>query len=152
MTGNGTSIRRLSAEETAAFRRLNRLFAACFDDPETYLSVEPSDAYLADLLTRPHIVPLVAVLEDNIVGGLVAYELDKFEQQRREIYIYDLAVDERFRRQCIATDLIGYLWQIARQRNASTIFVQADREDKEAIALYSKLGRGERVMQFDIDP
>ena len=35
---------------------------------------------------------------NEAVGGLAAYELDKFEQDRREIYIYDLAVVESHRR------------------------------------------------------
>ena len=29
----------------------------------------------------------------TMIGGLAAYELKKFEQERSEIYIYDLAVD-----------------------------------------------------------
>lgn len=44
--------------------------------------------------------------ERKVVGGLVAYELEKFEQDRREIYIYDLAVLESHRRKGVATRLI----------------------------------------------
>ena len=43
---------------------------------------------------------------NEVIGGLAAYELDKFEQDRREIYIYDLAVSEQYRRRRIATSLI----------------------------------------------
>jgi aminoglycoside 3-N-acetyltransferase I len=35
---------------------------------------------------------LVAQVGDTVIGGLVADELIKFEQERREVYIYDLAV------------------------------------------------------------
>jgi len=38
---------------------------------------------------------------NEAVGGLAAYELDKFEQDRREIYIYDLAVVESHRRNAL---------------------------------------------------
>ena len=41
-----------------------------------------------------------------MVGALAAYELLKFEAERSEIYIYDLAVLEEFRRRGIATALI----------------------------------------------
>jgi len=34
------------------------------------------------------------MMEKTVVGGLAAYVLEKFEQQRREIYIYDLAVSD----------------------------------------------------------
>ena len=36
---------------------------------------------------------------DEVVGGLAAYELRKFEQARSEFYLYDLAVSEAHRRQ-----------------------------------------------------
>jgi aminoglycoside 3-N-acetyltransferase I len=37
------------------------------------------------------------------VGGLIAYELEKFERARSELYIYDLAVAEDHRRRGVAT-------------------------------------------------
>jgi aminoglycoside 3-N-acetyltransferase I len=88
---------------------------------------------------------------DEVVGGLAAYELDKFEQDRREIYIYDLAVIERHRRRGVATGLIGELRKIASERNVYVIFVQADTEDGPAIALYESLGTKETAYHFDID-
>jgi aminoglycoside 3-N-acetyltransferase I len=50
------------------------------------------------LLAKPHVIPLVAVEGGAVIGALVAYELEKLEQARSEIYIYDLAVDESYRR------------------------------------------------------
>jgi aminoglycoside 3-N-acetyltransferase I len=66
------------------------------------------------------------------------------------LYIYDLAVDERHRRQGIATALIEHLRVIAAQRGAWVVFVQADPGDAAAIALYEKLGTREEVLHFDI--
>jgi len=86
-----------------------------------------------------------------VVGGLVAYELRKFEQRRSEFYIYDLAVLEPFRRRGIATSLIEALKPIARSRRGYVIFVQADGVDAAALALYDKLGvREPPVFHFDI--
>jgi aminoglycoside 3-N-acetyltransferase I len=84
--------------------------------------------------------------------GIAAYELKKFEQERSEIYIYDLAVASEHRREGIATALIEKLKEIAVRRKACLIFVQADTgvEDEPAIALYTKLGRREDVLHFDI--
>ena len=73
---------------------------------ESYLGDPPSDAYLSGLLSKDSVIPIVAFIGQEIVGGLVAYELEKFEQQRSEVYIYDLAVDEKHRRQGIATALM----------------------------------------------
>ena len=97
-------------------------------------------------------IVLVALIKDRVVGGLVAYELEKFEQPRSEIYIYDLAVDESWRRQGVATALIDELRRIARERGAWVIFVQGDYGDDPALARYDKLGTREEVLHFDIAP
>nr|WP_281360295.1 GNAT family N-acetyltransferase [Rhizobium sophorae] len=74
----------------------------------------------------------------------------KFEQERSEFYIYDLAVLEKNRRAGVATKLIFALKPIAASRGAKVIFVQADYGDGPAIALYTKLGQREDVLHFDI--
>jgi aminoglycoside 3-N-acetyltransferase I len=152
MTHQAHSIRRLQTGDLALFRQMIRLFADCFDDPASYLSNPPDDAYLAGLLKKDNIITIAAHSGDAVVGGLVAYELDKFEQQRREIYIYDLAVDARCRRQGVATAMIDQVREIARDRQAWVVYVQADYSDEPAVALYSKLGTREDVLHFDIDP
>jgi aminoglycoside 3-N-acetyltransferase I len=87
---------------------------------------------------------------NEAVGGLAAYELDKFEQDRREIYIYDLAVVESHRRMGVATGLIGELKRIASERN-DVIFVQADTGDRPATATYEGLGTKKTAYHFDIE-
>ena len=89
---------------------------------------------------------------DEVVGGIAAYELRKFEQERSEIYIYDLAVASARRREGVATALIETLKHIAAGRGAYVIFVQADTgvDDYPAVALYTKLGTREDILHFDI--
>lgn len=143
-------IRRLGPADVALMRSLNVLFGAAFGDSATYTQVAPADDYLAELLAKDHVIALVAIAAGQVVGGLVAYELEKFERARREIYIYDLAVAEDHRRQGIATALIESVRSIAGQRAAWVVYVQADYGDTAAIALYEKLGIREDVMHFDI--
>jgi len=126
------------------------LFGEAFDDVETYGAAKPSPAYFARLLERDHFIALTASLNGAVVGALAAYELQKFEQERSEIYIYDLAVAEAHRRQGIATALIQELKRIGAARGAYVIFVQADLGDAPAIELYTKLGIREDVLHFDI--
>jgi aminoglycoside 3-N-acetyltransferase I len=143
-------IHRLTPAEIPRMRELNALFGAAFAEPETYGSEPPSEAYLEELLGRAQVIVLVAMADGEVVGGLVAYELDKFEQARREVYIYDLAVAEAHRRRGIATALIRDLQAIAAARGAWVVYVQADQGDDPAIALYQKLGAREEVLHFDI--
>jgi aminoglycoside 3-N-acetyltransferase I len=134
-------------------RQLLVVFGEAFDDPESYQGAVPSDGYLESLISRDHdFIPLVALVDGAVVGGLVAYVLRKFEQERSEIYIYDLAVLESFRRHHIATGLINKLREIAREIGSYMIFVQADHGDDPAIKLYESLGTREDVLHFDIEP
>ena len=144
-------IHQLRPDDVALFRALNTMFGAAFDEPETYAAQPPTDDYLRSLLAKEHVIALVALVGPDVVGGLVAYQLDKFERARSEIYIYDLAVAEPHRRKGIATALIEHLREIGSQRGVYVIYVQADYGDDPAIALYEKLGIREDVMHFDID-
>ncbi len=126
------------------------LFGEAFDDVATYCDNRPSRGYIEDLLASNDFIAIAALEEDKVVGGLAAYELKKFEQERSEIYIYDLAVAVSHRRQGIATAMIRELRRIGSVRGAYVIFVQADYQDPPAIALYEKLGVREEVLHFDI--
>lgn len=128
------------------------VYATAFDDRESYLSAQPDDAYFEQLLGRDDFFQLAALDGPHVVGALSAYVLPKFEQARSEIYIYDLAVDERHRRRGIAEAMIDFLREIARELKAWVIYVQADHGDDPAIALYTKLGVREEVLHFDIAP
>jgi aminoglycoside 3-N-acetyltransferase I len=121
-----------------------------FGEVDTYSGNRPDAAYLGQLLGSNYFIALAALKGGAIVGGVAAYELKKFEQQRSEIYIYDLAVSATHRREGIATALLNELRKIAAARAAYVIFVQADIGDDPAIALYSKLGVREDVLHFDI--
>ncbi|XDY96600.1 AAC(3)-I family aminoglycoside N-acetyltransferase [Pseudomonas benzenivorans] len=132
---------------------LLRTFGEAFNDVDTYTANRPSEDYLRRLLGGDSFIALAALKGGVVVGAIAAYELKKFEQERSEIYIYDLAVAAEHRREGIATTLIEKLKAIAVKRRAHVIFVQADTgiEDKPAIALYTKLGRREDVLHFDIE-
>jgi aminoglycoside 3-N-acetyltransferase I len=133
-------------------RELNMVFGRAFEDPDAYEAAPPPDQWLIHQLSSDAVVALVAVHQGAVIGGLVAYELPKLEQARRELYIYDLAVDAAHRRQGVATALIDHLRHHAADRQAWVIYVQADHGDEPAIALYTKLGRRKDVMHFDIAP
>ena len=140
----------LGPGDVPLMKGLLAMFGEAFEDVPTYQDAVPDDRYLAALLARPHFIAVVATYDGEVVGGLAAYVLDKFERDRREIYIYDLAVARAHRRQGIATTLIERLIDIASERRAYVIFVQADREDEPAIKLYESLGTREDVHHFDI--
>ncbi len=144
------NIHRLSSQDLAMMNAMLKMFGEAFEEVGTYGRARPGSSYLERLLGSDHFISLAALVEGDVVGGLAAYVLPKFEQERSEIYIYDLAVSATYRRRGIATALICELKNIAPSYRAHVIFVQADYGDDPAIALYSKLGIREDVLHFDI--
>jgi aminoglycoside 3-N-acetyltransferase I len=144
------TIHRLDAQNDTRFGEALDLFASAFDDPENYSTARPSPGYRRRLISKRDFIMLVAVADQKTVGALAAYELEKFEQERSEFYIYDLAVSPEWRRCGIATNLIIHLREIAATLQSKVVFVQADHGDDPAIALYTKLGTREDVIHFDI--
>ncbi|MEH2028276.1 MAG: AAC(3)-I family aminoglycoside N-acetyltransferase [Nostoc sp.] len=143
------SIQQIVPKDVALMEALLATFGEAFDQVETYGN-PPSTDYLRQLLDSDYFIAIAALKEGEVVGGLTAYELKKFEQERSEIYIYDLAVAAAHRRQGIATALIQKLKEVAAAYGAYVIFVQADIGDEPAIKLYTKLGDREDVLHFDI--
>jgi aminoglycoside 3-N-acetyltransferase I len=145
-------VRALTPADLPYLRRLNLLFGEAFNDADAYCSAPPADYYVRQLLADAHTIVLAALVGAEVAGGLVAYELRKFEQKRSEIYLYDLAVAADFRRRGMASALLDRLCLMAGERGASCVFVQADYVDPPAIALYEKFGTREEVLHFDIRP
>lgn len=150
MTSLPCEIYQLRPGDTGLMHAMLTVFGEAFQDVPTYGAARPSRAYLEKLLGKEHFIALTAMKKREVVGGLAAYELQKFEQERSEIYIYDLAVSDAHRRKGVATASIGKLKRIAAARRAYVVFVQADYGDTPAIALYEALGIREEVLHFDI--
>jgi aminoglycoside 3-N-acetyltransferase I len=144
------TVQQLSADDEPLMTALLAVFGEAFGEPATYGASRPRPAYLRQLLGSDYFIALAAREGSQVIGGLAAYELKKFEQERSEIYIYDLAVAAGHRRRGVATALIRELQRIGAERGAYVIFVQADPPDAPAVALYMKLGVREDVLHFDI--
>lgn len=140
----------LTQQDAPKLQKLNELFGAVFDDADNYQAHPPSSNYLADFLAQEQHIVLVAEHDSQIVGGLVAYCLTKFEQQRKEIYLYDLAVSTHHQRQGIGKILMNELRAVAKSLGAYIVFVQADEGD-DGVAFYESLHPVEnlRTRSFD---
>ena len=144
--------RLLESADAALMEDMLTVFGEAFGETTTYNDARPRRAWLERLLGGDHFIAIAALKGAEVVGGLAAYELVKFEQERSEIYVYDLAVAAPHRRQGIATALLEHLRSLAAARGAWIIFIQADQGDDPAIALYSRFGAPEPVVSFDIKP
>jgi len=145
-------ILRIGSEDE--FHQMLDIFELVFNDTESFgKPTRPRTQYIQSMILNQDFIGLLAKDRDgHAMGALAAYVLRKFEQERSEIYIYDLAVHSSVRRQGAATALIRRLVRIAREIGSYVIFVQADKgaEDLPAQTLYRKLGVEEDVFHYDL--
>ena len=139
-------IKQLTKEDLSTFNSLINLFNAVFEEETPIVG---SEANSLKLLNNKSFIALVALAENEVVGGLTAYELPMYYSDSSEIFLYDLAVKPEYQRQGIGRGLIQSLRKYCIQHNIKEFFVMAHEEDEHAIEFYrSTGGKSERVVNF----
>jgi len=80
---DGHTVRHLTADDLELMDALLQTFGEVFNELEPYTGKRPGSDYLRRLLGSDCFIAMVAVKAGTVVGGLTAYELKKFEQERR---------------------------------------------------------------------
>ena len=84
-------------------KELIAVFSIAFEDE--YIA---TDQYLANMLENKSTLILGAIVDDKVVGGLVAFEFNPIHGSK-EFYIYDIATHPDFQKQGIGKKLIEHL-------------------------------------------
>jgi aminoglycoside 3-N-acetyltransferase I len=100
----------------------------------------PSDSYLDDLISKDSFHVFVAMKDKHIIGGLTAYELPMFKEEVKEMFLYEIGVDENYRQQGIATKLIDTLKKTCFEKDIKVIFVGTSIDNHAAKQLYKATG------------
>ncbi len=146
-------IKKLGVDDLALAQDVFMLFKKVFDGETINRKDLPEEDYLKQLLGKSTFHIFAAIADGKIVGGLTAYEFEMYLKKEKEAYLYDLAVDEAYRRQGMAGALINAAKFYARENNISILFVEAHEEDIGAIEFYRSLGAEmEKVAHFNIYP
>lgn len=131
------TIRKLGPEDLKQARALFCFFQ--MDDGDNEIT-ETSDSYLLNLLSKNTFHVLVAVQNEEVIGGLTAYELNMYKEETREIFLYEIGVEPAHRKQGIATRLIDYLIDICKHKGIAEMYVGAMAWNEPAVRLYSATG------------
>src|SRR4051812_6634102 len=97
-------IRRLGTDDVMIAEKLIHLFKNAFNNDHATVAAKPS--YLKTLLKRSSFVCFAAVYENEVIGGLTAYELPMYYSEYTDLFIYDIAVHANFRRMGIGKRLM----------------------------------------------
>jgi len=138
-------IKRLTKEHLADFHALVNVFNMVFE-AESKIG---SETHLLKLLSSKNFIALAALTENEVVGGLTAYELPMYYSDSSEIFVYDLAVNPEYQRMGIGKRLIRSLKSHCIKHGIKEFFVMAHEEDKHAIEFYRATGgKSEKVVNF----
>jgi aminoglycoside 3-N-acetyltransferase I len=98
------------------------------------------DKHLLNLLGKKSFYGLVALQNDIIVGRLTAYEFEMYHDNTREVYLYEVDVDEAYQNQGIGSQLIEFAKKICEKRGVNYMFVGTEADNLPAQKLYDKTG------------
>ena len=140
------AIKQLTKEDVSTFNSLINLFNMVFEEEEPKIG---SDANSLKLLGNKNFIAIAAVSEDEVLGGLTAYELPMYYAEHSEIFLYDLAVKAEYQRMGIGKGLIQSLKEYCIKNGVKEFFVMAHEEDEPAIEFYRFTGgKSEKVVNF----
>jgi aminoglycoside 3-N-acetyltransferase I len=136
---NQIEIRKLTNQDISAFKALLLLFNQAFEEERDLSTTE----HLSALLNNRQFVVMAAFSGEEILGGLTAYELPLYYENKAEIFLYDMAVHPEHQRKGVGKQLLGFLKAYCAKNKISTFFVLAHEEDVHALKFYKSTG-GER--------
>ena len=139
-------IKQLVKDDLATLKSLIHLFNTVFEEENPTIA---SDAHLLKLLNGSVFIAIVAFSENEVVGGLTAYESPMAYSESSEIMLYDMAVKPEYQRTGIGKELIENLKEYCVQNKIETFFVMAHEEDIHALEFYHAMGgKSEKVVNF----
>jgi ribosomal protein S18 acetylase RimI-like enzyme len=118
-----------AVDDPAALVRASHLF----DGP-----VSPAGA--EDFLRRPGHVLLMATSHDGAGIGFVSGVEMRHPDKDPEMFIYELGVDESWRRHGVAKALLSAIRDVAVQRGCTGMWTGTEADNEAALATYRSLG------------
>ena len=123
-------VKRLEPKHASLAADVVRYFAAKDLPPE----------YLERFLANPANYLIVAHVEGELAGFLLAYALERLKEESHKMFIYEIEVAEGYRRKGVGTALINYVRDIVRRRKMVSAFVFTNHSNEGAVAFYKSTG------------
>ena len=100
----------------------------------------PKKDYIIEALSKQHYHVFVALLDGTVVGGQTAYELQFFDEENTQMFLYELGVDEKHRQKGVAKALIAALKELCQEKSITTLYVSTEMDNEKAKNLYKATG------------
>lgn len=99
-----------------------------------------SAGYVRQMLSRKDFHVIVALENNELIGGLTAYELKMFKRETTEMFLYEIEVAETHRQRGIGKALIEFLKEYCVRKGIVEMFVGTEKHNTAARKLYSSTG------------
>lgn len=126
-------IKKLSDKDVSEFSELVQVFETVFEWETPTL---PTQTHLQKVLSNSQFIAFVANVNDQVIGGLTAHILDRYDLDKPSAYVYDLAVLSKYQRMGIGKKLMSALTDYCSKKGFADVFVQAETEDVHAVNFY----------------
>jgi ribosomal protein S18 acetylase RimI-like enzyme len=126
-------IKRLTKKDLGIARAM---FTQFLNEGETV----SDDTHLLNLLGKKSFYGVVALQGNTIIGRLTAFEFEMYHDNVREVYLYEVDVDEVYQNQGIGSRLIEFTKKICEKRGVDYMFVGTEADNLPAQRLYEKTG------------
>ena len=118
------------------------------EDEEVQDAKIPGEKHLLKLLAKDSFHAYVVLYDEEVVGGLTAYELQMFTEENDEMFLYEIGINKQHRRQKLGKWLIEALKSTCREKGIDVIFVGTSSENVAAKRLYTSTGGDEEVIPW----
>lgn len=129
--------------------------ARCVELVESFAAKNVSLEYLRKFLSNPANYLIVAEAGNKPAGFLLGYRLERLKEESFKFFIYEIDVDEKFRRRGIGTALIEYAKNVVRAEKMINAFVFTNYSNEGAVEFYqstgAKIEKGDDLMFVYLD-
>lgn len=148
-------MRVMSSDATCEIRRLDPEDVESVLEAASLFDHQPQRQWSANFLARTGNHLLIAYLDDVAAGFVSGVEIGHPDKPM-EMLIYELGVDEPYRRRGIGRALVQTLGELARTRDCKAMWVPIEPDNEAAVATYRSAGadapESAAIMSWSLDP
>jgi aminoglycoside 3-N-acetyltransferase I len=110
------------------------------DVAKSFAARAASLEYLERFLANPANYLIAAHVEGELAGFLLAYALERLNEESHKMFIYEVEVAEGHRRKGVGTALINFVRDIVRREKMVSAFLFTNYSNEGAVAFYKSTG------------
>jgi ribosomal protein S18 acetylase RimI-like enzyme len=130
-------VRRITAEEAGLVVELFDKYRTFYKQPS---DIKLAESFITERLNNNESVIYVAFIEDQPVGFAQLYPKYSSMRAVKNWIVNDLYVDEAYRKQGVASQLINTVTHFAKANNARFVQLETQKENYTAQSLYESIG------------